>query len=146
MSSNLSSTDALTGALQAQVQGDWAQASALYETVLAGVSDPAADTLTNYGQVLRRLGRHGEALEAYRRATAKPEASAQSWFNLGNALFDDSQWERALTTFERALELDGTLEPAAMQRARCLVKLDRLMEARESVSNSPLRIMSACDT
>ncbi len=59
----------------------------------------------------------------------RPEAAER--FNQGNAAFRAGDWEAALADFELALELQPDLLAAALQSARCLVRLGRLTEARE---------------
>lgn len=69
-----------------------------------------------------------------------PDA-AQS-FNTGNAAFRAEKWHEAIKHFDEALRLDEKMEPAALQRARCLVKLGELMPAREAFAHT-LRINPA---
>lgn len=66
--------------------------------------------------------------------TTVPEA-AQA-FNLGNAKFREGRWAEALADCEQALQLDPGLEPAWLQKARCLVRLDRPMPAREAFAQT----------
>lgn len=63
-------------------------------------------------------------------ATHRPDAAG--CFNHGNAAFRAGDWEAALAGFESALESQPDLQPAALQAARCLVRLGRLLEAREA--------------
>ncbi len=57
---------------------------------------------------------------------------AAQMFNRGNAAFRNGQWADALAGFDAALAEAPTLEPAELQRARCLVNLGQRMTARAS--------------
>lgn len=59
-------------------------------------------------------------------------AAARELFNRGNAAFRAARWSAALADFNAALTLEPMLEPAALQRARCLVQLNHCMPAREA--------------
>lgn len=63
-------------------------------------------------------------------ATHRPDAAWR--FNQGNAAFRAGDWETALAGFESALDLQPDLVPAALQSARCQVRLGRLTEANEA--------------
>lgn len=117
-------------AAAALARDDWDTAQRLYrETLMAGTPANAV-VLSNFAYVLRRTGQEDEALEAYRQAVSIPDAPPETWFNLGNLLYDRGEWEQAQGAFSRALALNGAMEGAALQLARCAVKLGRLQEAR----------------
>ncbi len=121
--------------LAAQMRGNWVEAERLYLLELAAAQqsgDSALLPLVNLGQILRQTGRNTEALALYRRAAALPEAPAAVWFNLGNGLFDQSDWRHAAEAFAQALTLDPQFESAALALARCRVNLGELGAAREA--------------
>ncbi len=59
-------------------------------------------------------------------------ANAAVCFNRGNAAFRAQQWAEAVIDFQDALLQQPDLAPAALQAARCLVKLGDFMAAREA--------------
>ncbi|WP_066342768.1 O-linked N-acetylglucosamine transferase, SPINDLY family protein [Azohydromonas lata] len=61
---------------------------------------------------------------------------AANTFNQANAAFRAQDWATALASFEAALALQPSLEPAALQAARCLVRLARWMDAREAFART----------
>ncbi len=85
--------------------------------------------LTEYGDVLTRIGLLDEAELAYREAIAAGEC-AETRTNLGLLLLDRGDRDGALQEFERALELDPSASEAAVNRANVLVELGRLAEAQ----------------
>lgn len=58
-------------------------------------------------------------------------ATAAHAFNQGNAHFKAGQWSQACAAFETALREEPQMEPAALQRARCLVMLGDQQAARD---------------
>ena len=58
-------------------------------------------------------------------------AAAAQAFNQGNAHFKAGQWSQACAAFEAALKEAPQMEPAALQRARCLVMLGEHQAARD---------------
>jgi protein O-GlcNAc transferase len=82
--------------------------------------------------------RQAEALSCYRKAVAGPTAPAAAWFNLGNALYEAGEVakaQEALDAFDAALRGAPELLPARLGRARCLVRLDRLVDARDAYAD-----------
>lgn len=71
--------------------------------------------------------------EGYPIVRSTPEAA--ECFNQGNAAFRAGEWTAALERFETALRLEPDLVVAALQAARCVVKLDRLTAAREAFAH-----------
>jgi predicted O-linked N-acetylglucosamine transferase (SPINDLY family) len=53
-------------------------------------------------------------------------------FNQGNALFRAGEWQQACGCYERAWALDAAMEQAALQIARCAVKLGDWYAARDA--------------
>ncbi len=60
--------------------------------------------------------------------------AAAEAFNKGNQAFRERKWQLALNEFDISLSIDPDLEPAALQRARCLVNLGYWIPAREAFS------------
>ena len=57
-------------------------------------------------------------------------------FNLGNLKFKEGLWAEALACCEQALAIEPGLEQAWLQKARCLVRLDQWMPAREAFAQT----------
>lgn len=57
-------------------------------------------------------------------------------FNLGNAKFKEGLWAQALACCEQALAIEPGLEQAWLQKARCLVRLEQWMPAREAFAQT----------
>ena len=62
-------------------------------------------------------------------------------FNEANAAFRAQRWADALALAEKALALDGELVVGHVLQARCLVRLEKLEEARNAYA-SALRLES----
>ena len=73
---------------------------ALEEFRQAGRAGGGADSLFNEGVCLERLGRAGEAREAYRRAIAARPDYAQAYNNLGNLLAESGDRLGAIAAYE----------------------------------------------
>ena len=71
-----------------------------------------------------------EALAAYRRAAARPEAGPGVFVNLGILLAETEDWEGSLGAFEKALSLGARYPQAYLGRATALQRLGRREEAR----------------
>ena len=82
------------------------------------------------GRLRRLQGDNLEAADCYRRAYQLSGAVIADGFNLGNVLYDLHRYADALDVFENTLQRDPHLQPAMLQRARCLVSLGRLEQAR----------------
>ncbi len=68
--------------------------------------------------------------------SSHPAPEAVAHFNRANAAFRAGDWARALAGYDAALAVDAALEPAALQAARCLVRLERWMPAREAFART----------
>ncbi|HEY6478010.1 MAG TPA: tetratricopeptide repeat protein, partial [Polyangia bacterium] len=80
---------------------------ALRQAERAQKQDPgAASWAYARGLALRRLGRAAAAIEALDEATGLDPDNPWAWFDLGRAMLDDSQAERAVAAFRRAAEVD----------------------------------------
>lgn len=118
-------------ALAAQASGDWQTAERLYRETLTAGAPADAVILSHFAYVLRQAGKSDEAQEAYRLATTLPDAPSETWFNLGNLLYDKGEWTQAEHAYVRAHALSGGMEGAALQLARCAVKRGHMQQARE---------------
>jgi Tfp pilus assembly protein PilF len=87
--------------------------------------------LVEQGVKLRQEGKTAEALKVYQQAAAMPGAPGAVLFNLGNALMDSGLVVEARQAFEEALQRDPTMEPAALQLARCAVRMNDPKLARD---------------
>lgn len=90
-----------------------------------------AETLTIGSGVLRRAGRHAEAVQAARRATRTRE-SDMAYSALGLALRAEGQWDAAVEAFRQG----GRLAPGgpfAAERARTLLDAGRLADAEREL-------------
>lgn len=87
-----------------------------YEAVLATTGDPFAR-----GAALYRLGEFKAAGTEFQRLSS-PEAA----FNLGNALVFQGEYEAAIDTYSRALEMRPGWEDAIRNRAICSARLAAL--------------------
>lgn len=121
----------MAAAFEAQMRGDWAQACALYRTIVDGSDDVSADALSNYAHALRKMGNTDEALDYLRKAVTLPTASAAAYFNLSNILYDRDLFDEAADGYGNAVRLDPGMWQARMQLARCLARGPRWMEARQ---------------
>jgi protein O-GlcNAc transferase len=65
-----------------------------------------------------------------------PEVQAAHAFNAANAAFKGGDWQSALQRADEALQLHAGLVPAALLRARCLVRLGEWMPAREAFAQT----------
>lgn len=88
--------------------------------------------LTEYGDLLARIGLVEEARLAYGRALAVGEC-AETRTNLGLLRLGLGDRQGALEEFERALELDAASCEAGVNRANVLLELGRLDEAEAAI-------------
>ncbi len=79
---------------------------------------------------LAGLGRHDEAIAAWRALDARGAAGPEALFNLGRVLLGRGHAGEALVEFERALALRPNLPAAWFQRGEALLALGRTNEAR----------------
>lgn len=72
----------------------------------AVADDPRdAESFSNLGQVLVKLGRHDEAIDRFEQALHINPSRWAYHFNLAGALGDAGQWERAIAEYEAAADL-----------------------------------------
>ena len=61
------------------------------------------------GLEMRSLGRHGDAVQAFTKASSLERGKARYHHDLGNALIDDGKPDRAISAYRRALRIDDSL-------------------------------------
>jgi MSHA biogenesis protein MshN len=81
--------------------GDYRGAAAVLGAAAAGQNDPEFQTM--HGAVLQRLGRHPEAAEAFRNATATGNASGATWVALAVSLEAIGRKGEAVQAYRRSL-------------------------------------------
>jgi len=77
--------------------------------------------LSNYGNLLKNLGRREEALASYRRAVESSPDFVQGWINLGSAALDGGDNSQAVSAFKHVL----TLQPGSAVAWQLLGKTRR---------------------
>jgi protein O-GlcNAc transferase len=96
--------DILDTALAKQKAGLFEEAVALFASVID--TDPQfadAAALTDYGNVLQRMGDHSKAADIFNKACLLDPASPEAHTGLGNALLSLGQFEPCINAFEKAL-------------------------------------------
>jgi Tfp pilus assembly protein PilF len=94
-----------------QRDGRIAEAVELYDVVLAAFPD-SGTVLNNYGFAWLQLGRYDRALPTLRDAVAASPENARAHLNLGLTYYGLSRFADAVASWDRAVELDPSLEPA----------------------------------
>ena len=87
---------------------------------------------SNYGVILRDLGRLQEAESSLRKAIELKPNYAEAYLNLGSILRDLGKLEQAETCFKKAIKLKYGLVNAHFALADILKKLGRMQEAEAS--------------
>ena len=101
------------------------------EVKKAEVADYAA-TCMEEGIALSKLGRDGEALEAFVKAVELDPENAVAWRKKGTALGKLGRDEEALEAFVRAIELDPKDVAAWSNKVTALIRLGRDDEVKEA--------------
>lgn len=122
----------LTEGQAAHEQGRFEDAIRIYNRVIAlSANQPRLAALANFriGNVLMTQGKFGNAQAAFERALTLNPSDAESYNNLGEALGELKQYQRALEAFNRAINLDQKLIKAKYNQA---VSYDRMGNFRYS--------------
>jgi tetratricopeptide (TPR) repeat protein len=122
----------LTAGQAAQDQQRFEEAIRIYNRVIAlSPNQPRIAALANFriGNVLMAQGKFGNAQVAFERAVTLNPSDAEGYNNLGEALGELKQYQRALEAFTRAINLDQKLIKAKYNQA---VSYDRLRNFRYS--------------
>ena len=69
--------------------------------------------MNNLGYAHLQVGRFDRALDTLRSAVTANPSNARAHLNLGLTLYAGSRFDEAVAAFDRALELDPTLEASA---------------------------------
>ena len=118
------------GLLESQA-GD-AEKAALHFGRAAQVNPGNADAQNNLAYTLQQIGRHADALAAYRQALALQPNDADIAINLGLLHKKLRQWPDALACFDNALELHPQHTALLCNRGNVLQTMGRPEEALES--------------
>jgi len=113
----------------------WEEAVAAYEH--ADELQPNFFPLqTGMANALVKLARGAEAVGRYELAIAERPDDHALYFYLGLALFNSDEIERAIESFQKSIELNGSFCPAHDHLSHAYVKLGKLEEAEASVRRS----------
>ena len=116
----------LSAAQAAQEAGHFDEALRTYNRVITLTANQprvAASAYLRIGNLYMSQGKFGNAQAAYERAVALNPSDAESYNNLGEALGELRQYQRALDAFTRAANLDQKLVKAKYNQA---VSYDRM--------------------
>lgn len=104
-------SDSTVARLQAQMllkQGKTAQAEQALEQ--AGAPEADAESLGVRGALKQRQGKHGEAVELYRKAVTLQPGQAKWWLGMAISMEASERYEEAMPAYRRTQEL-GALSP-----------------------------------
>jgi tetratricopeptide (TPR) repeat protein len=116
----------------AQQQGRFEEALRTYNRLIAlSAKQPRTTAIAHFriGNIYMAQGKFGNAEVAFERAVALNPTDAESYNNLGEALGELKQYQRALEAFSRAISLDPKLLKAKYNQA---VSYDRMGNFRYS--------------
>jgi protein O-GlcNAc transferase len=92
--------------------------------------DQASDlSFYNYGIILKRLGKPGQALEQFDNALQRNARVAETWNNRGTVHNDLRQYEAAISDFDEAISLNANYYDAFYNKGQSLGELRRHDEA-----------------
>ncbi len=111
------------------------QAAELLGRAAAAMPD-SAEAHVNHGNILRTLGRYGDALACYERALALKPDNALAHYNRGLTLGDRQQYDQAIESYGRALALKPDYAAAWNNRGAALHERGRYEEALASVERA----------
>ncbi len=118
-------------ALRSYESGDLEQALALQSLLTSTASANAIDHY-NLGVLLSKLGRKGEAEQAYRKAIEADPEHAAAWSNLGNVLDDLGRKDEARQAYREAIGADPEFANAWSNLGVLLDELGRKDEAEQA--------------
>jgi tetratricopeptide (TPR) repeat protein len=90
-------------------------------------------SLVDLGDEARRKGRNGEAIEYYDRAIKNGDSDLnRAWIHRGNALQDLGQYDEAIKSYDKALEIQPDFAITWLNRGIALLNLNRYDEAEKT--------------
>jgi len=111
-------------------QHKWQEA--LDELLLATTINPYnGGWFFNIGLTLDEMGRHVEAIDAYRRCLSIEPDDLLALQHLGSDLHETGQFEEAIKTFEQIESLDASFEPSYCGRILAYCELGNHEKAEE---------------
>ncbi|WP_050470658.1 tetratricopeptide repeat protein [Herbaspirillum chlorophenolicum] len=131
----MTENNALEQAINRHFEGDLDAAAQVYLSVLE--DDPInAVALHYYGIYLHQIGKHNEAIDKLQLSCALAPENA-SWHNdLGNVLFNLSQYEMAVSAYSDALEANAADHMVWNNMGAALLRLGKSEEAAEAFSRA----------
>ncbi len=111
------------------------QAVELLGRAAAAMPD-SAEAHINHGNILRTLGRYGDALACYERALALKPDNALAHYNRGLTLGDQQQYDQAIESYGRAVALKPDYAAAWNNRGAALHERGRYEDALASVERA----------
>ncbi len=109
-------------------QGDLVQARALFEDLLRRHPDHF-DCVRRLAMIAVKTGRYADAVTLCCQALEIHPASAETYIDMGSAMFRLGQAQAALECLDAAIQLDGTAAQAHNNRGLALKALGRLQDA-----------------
>jgi tetratricopeptide (TPR) repeat protein len=100
----------------------------LLEAIAAGSNRKNPKVYNNLGLVLGKLGRHEEALKAFKEAGD----SAAAYYNVGYIYFLQGRYEEAIAHYEKAIEIKPSFYRSANEN---LIKAKKALHNKGSVSS-----------
>jgi tetratricopeptide (TPR) repeat protein len=91
---------------------------------------------SNLCEILRRLGRLDEAIEAGKRAIRLNPNNVNALYNLGLALADSKDWDAAVENYQRVLELNPEHGLASNNLGAAFEKMGKMDEAEKAYARA----------
>ncbi len=118
-------------AIQFHLKGNITEATKYYQyCIKQGFKDP--DVFSNYGVILKNLGKLKDAALSYRKAIKIKPDYAEAHSNLGNILRDLGHLKDAELSTRKAIELNPNFAEAHYNLGTILIDLDKLEDAELS--------------
>ena len=121
----------LRDAFALQQRGNFAQAQAFYEEILADQPENF-DALYLSGTIAAQQRQFADAAGLLRKALSVDPLNAGAHYTMGGVLTEVDQWEAALASYDRAIALHPRFAQAYFKRAIVLKRLNRLDASLES--------------